>query len=686
MGSRGHCLGALSAVLLLPLTIAAWGAEYTVDRAAENASDDNPGTEDQPWLTVSHAAQTLQPGDTVYVKPGIYREAVSIRVSGEEGRPIIFHAVRPHPGDRVVISGADEITDWQACTADDAAGNPNHATIYYADIDWQPTRLVENGAQLPLAREPNDGWWIAEAGDTHTLQDRANLRAELGDLVGGAIWFWDVDTTSHGSRPILAFDPATGTLTLEKEIYRDRVVDPGNDRYFLQNRVQFIDRPGEWAWHEENGKVRLFVWPLAEDGPDGRLIEASRRGRFVIEWGSTQHIVIDGFEVRHGTGHGIGSWTAGSTDVRIENCIVHHNDSDGIHMRDTPGGVIRRNVVTHNWLGVAAGCGGGLVEENEIGWNLMDGLRIGQDNVTVRRNYLHDHVLWGHADNFQLFGGIEGMAFEENLLINGGQQMMMEGTGGGKLLGNMFVGSEAYAVIFGHGNADDYDVIGNTIALSGYGVLNLSGTGYRLRENVLVSGHGGPLFGYGEESHVESDRNLLWGAPGITGAPVIYNRNWNGTWESYRADSGQDANSLYADPKLANAPAFYQQMEGKRLLEFTTERVYLRGGTESYEVGDTVEFDFDGVARKVTEVGEDYIEFEPGFDGLPTKAGVVANWKGEDDLTLDLRLADDSPGRALAADGGPVGSRIDIQAYRRGDFDADGTRDLPVVARDVALP
>ena len=686
MSPRRYWWYAAIAVAGLPLPTGRWGVEYTVDQAAQNASDANPGTEAEPWLTVGHAAQTLQPGDTVYVRPGIYREPLRILVSGEEGRPIAFRALRPRPDDRVVISGADAITQWRVCTVENAGGNRNYASIYTADIDWKPTRLIEDGTPLTPAREPNEGWWVAEGGDTHTLEDRANLGAALGDLVGGSIWFWDVDTTSHGARPITAFDPATGGLTLAKEIYRDRVVDPGKDRYFLQNRLQFIDRPGEWAWHEADGQVRVFVWPLAEDGPAGHLIEASRRGRFVIEWGSAKHIVIDGFEVRHGTGHGIGSWTQGSADVRIENCVVHHNDSDGIHMRDTPRGVIRRNVVMHNWLGVAAGCGDGLVEENEIAWNLMDGLRIGQDNVTVRRNYLHDHVLWGHADNFQLFGGIEGMTFEQNLLINGGQQMMMEGTSGGKLRGNMIAGSEAYAVIFGHGNADDYDVIGNTIALSGYGVLNLSGTGYRLRENVLVSGHGGPLFGYGEQSQVQSDRNLLWRAPGVTGPPVVYNRNWNGTWEGYQADSGQDQSSVYADPRFISAPVFFQQMEGKRLLEFTTERIHLRGGTASYAVGDIVELDFDGIARRVTQVGADHIEIAPGLDALPVKAGVVANWKDNDDLTLHLRLAEGSPGARLSADGGPVGSRIDIQAYRRGDFDGDGARDLPVAPRDATLP
>ena len=642
---------------------AAFAAEYTVDRAAENASDANPGTAAEPWLTIDHAANAAEPGDVVLVKPGIYREHVSIRVSGEPGNPIAFRAIE-EDGKRAVVSGADAVEGWQPCSAETAAGNPNSMSIRYADIDWRPTRLSEDGAQLTLAREPNESWWVAESGDTHTLQDRAHLNADLGELVGGSAWFWDVDTTSHGSRRITASDPATGTLTFENEIYGDRVVDPGKDRYYLRDRVQLIDRPGEWAVHEVGDTFRLFVWPLSDENPSERLFEASRRARFVIELGGAKHIVLDGFEVRQGQGHGIGSWTEGSEDVRIENCHVHHNDSDGIHIRNTPGGVIRGNLVTHNWLGVSAGCGGGLVEGNDIGWNEMDGLRVGADNVTVRRNYLHDHTLWGHADNFQLFGGIEGMVFEENLLVNGGQQMMMEGTSGGKLIGNMIVGCEAYAVIFGHGNADDYDVIGNTVALSGYGVMNLSGTGYRIRDNVFASGHSGPLYGFGPDQQATSDHNLLWHGLGIADQPLVYNRNWHGTWDWYRGESGQDAHSDYADPKFRNAPVFFQQMEGGRLLEFTRERIYLRGGTESYAVGDIVEFDFNGVARKVTSVGEDYIDFEPALDALPNKAGVVSNWKANENLTLDFRLSDDSPGRGMSSDGGDVGSSIDISQWR----------------------
>lgn len=671
--------GIVVTLLALALVGPARAATYYVDRQAPNASDGNPGTEQSPWQTIGKAADSLQPGDVLLVKPGVYREQVVVRVSGTEERPITFRALRVEPEDRVVISGADEITGWQRCTEAIAPGNAHHASIFYADIEWTPTQLAEDGFALPLAREPNEGWWVAEGGGTHTLVDRENLALAPEALIGGSIFFWDVDTTSHNTRLITDFDADAHTITLKEEIYRDRVVEPERDRYYLKNKVQFIDRPGEWAVDATRTPHRIFVWP--SDGGDAaaHLYEGSRRGRHLFDYARAKHIIIDGFEVRHGQGHGIGSWAPGPESIRIENCVVHHNDGIGLSIRSTPRCIIRRNVALHNYIGIAAGCEGGLVEENEIGWNHMDGLRIGANNVTVRRNYIHDHTLWGHADNFQLFGGIQGMRFERNLLINGGQQMMMEGTSGGQLAGNMIVGCEAYAVIFGHDTCRDYEVIGNTVALSGYGVLNLTGRGYRIHSNVFVSGHGGPLYGFGAGTNVQSDYNLLWRALGATGPPIVYDRNWHGTLETYRQASGQDAHTVYADPRFVNAPAFFQQMEGGRLLEFTKDKVFLRGGTGTYEVGDIVELNFDGVVRRVREVGEDYIVVEPGRDSLPRKAGVVCNWKDNDDLALDLRLREDSPGRTLSPAGDLVGSDIDIRAFRRGDFDGDGRRDLPLV-------
>ncbi len=63
---------------------------------APNGNDANAGSEAQPWATISHAAQTLEPGDTVLVKNGTYG-GVYVNRSGAPGKPMTFKAF---PGDK----------------------------------------------------------------------------------------------------------------------------------------------------------------------------------------------------------------------------------------------------------------------------------------------------------------------------------------------------------------------------------------------------------------------------------------------------------------------------------------------------------------------------------------------------------------------------------------------------------
>lgn len=64
-----------------------FAAEYYV---ATNGKDVNPGSLVSPWKTIQKAADTLQPGDTVFVRRGVYKGLVTINVSGAPGAPITF--------------------------------------------------------------------------------------------------------------------------------------------------------------------------------------------------------------------------------------------------------------------------------------------------------------------------------------------------------------------------------------------------------------------------------------------------------------------------------------------------------------------------------------------------------------------------------------------------------------------
>ena len=58
---------------------------------------------------IGEGAARLEPGDTLLLHGGIYRETVTIDKSGTAERPIIIRAAE---GENVIVTGADHITEW----------------------------------------------------------------------------------------------------------------------------------------------------------------------------------------------------------------------------------------------------------------------------------------------------------------------------------------------------------------------------------------------------------------------------------------------------------------------------------------------------------------------------------------------------------------------------------------------
>src|SRR4051812_49125852 len=74
-----------------------------------SGNDSSPGTLSNPFKTIQRAANIANPGDTVLVRGGTYRETVKPAHSGTSSGRIVF---KPYNGESVTISGADPINDW----------------------------------------------------------------------------------------------------------------------------------------------------------------------------------------------------------------------------------------------------------------------------------------------------------------------------------------------------------------------------------------------------------------------------------------------------------------------------------------------------------------------------------------------------------------------------------------------
>ena len=119
---------------------AANAATYYV---ATNGSDSNSGSLSSPFKTIQKATDTVQPGDKVIVKAGIYYERVIIKTSGTDGQPITFEGERgPNNEWLSIIDGSDVTSGWAPAPEKD----PNNYGVYKTTaIGYEPYSMTADG-------------------------------------------------------------------------------------------------------------------------------------------------------------------------------------------------------------------------------------------------------------------------------------------------------------------------------------------------------------------------------------------------------------------------------------------------------------------------------------------------------------------------------------------------------------
>lgn len=68
-----------------------------------SGDDDGDGTLKSPWKTIQKAADSLEAGETVFVREGVYEEFITINRSGsaEEG----YITFKAYPGETPIVDG-----------------------------------------------------------------------------------------------------------------------------------------------------------------------------------------------------------------------------------------------------------------------------------------------------------------------------------------------------------------------------------------------------------------------------------------------------------------------------------------------------------------------------------------------------------------------------------------------------
>ncbi len=105
----------LMKTILVAASLTGMSLQAAEIHVSPSGSNENDGSTGSPLKTIQAAANKAQPGDTVTVYGGIYREEINPPRGGVEGKPIVFQAA---PGEKVVVKASEIVTGWKKLEGD----------------------------------------------------------------------------------------------------------------------------------------------------------------------------------------------------------------------------------------------------------------------------------------------------------------------------------------------------------------------------------------------------------------------------------------------------------------------------------------------------------------------------------------------------------------------------------------
>ena len=508
MNRRGLLLLAVLAV------VPVHAADYYVDADDPTAADTNPGTIAKPFVTVQKAADLVQPGDTVRLKAGVYRQQFVLKTSGTEKAPITFEAA---PGDegKVLFRGTEIVPQV------DQQPGP-HGTVLSLSYDRKFWILGEEGKRE--LRDYVDQCFV----DDELLQ----IVPEREMLRPGRYW---VDRTAQPNQLLLMLPTGKRWPDCHLEVSR------------LQRAISFVEQPGDLATRPRHHDVVIrnlsfFGFATNPRCPviDLRACRQVRVEGCKIRWSnslgiqltSCSYVTLAGNDVQH-CGHlGIGG---GQMDhITLEDNITSHNnyklysvwwECGGVKLCGITDSTIRRHLSIGN-------LGEGMWFDWDCSRNTVEGCLSAYNVVT---GFLNE-VAPGNTFRNNIFA-FNRVVQGAGISISGSSDVVVEN--------NIFYGNE--------GNAVD---IGGAPGKRAYGDDFVKCNNNRLAHNIMAAnfanvGSVGAIPRYAENNR--SDQNLLWAwkseQPFLLDGKLLSLEEWRGT-------TGNDRNSVVADPGFADPEAF----------------------------------------------------------------------------------------------------------------------------------
>ncbi len=473
---------------------------YYVSSIDPSANDHNPGTQAQPWRTltrVQSALDSLNPGDQILLQRGsIFDGGLSwVGARGTPDAPITLGAYGD--GDNPILSGAETLREWISIGVDRWQAS-------CATCEGAVNGLMIDGELQAMARHPNpdqgdDGYlYFDSAASRFSISDDA-LRGDIdwsgGELVVRSIaWVLDrLPISAHEGDTLVTTDPASYDLT-------------SGYGYFIQNHADALDRDGEWIYDADTQMVTLY-WSAGE--PSAFDIEVTARDSLLrIEAAHhievrdltlhgadalalyierCSHVGIVGVSVINGGADGIR--VASCDDLNVANSRIAHMLNNGANIDDCQRCTLYGSTI--EYIGLLAGMGGS-------GDGKYLGVRVEGEQTRFERNRI-EHI--GYIGVI-----VVGNVWVQQNVVRHFTQVKIDGGGiyayrtqGSHIIGNLVVDgmgntagtpleSPSANGIYIDDNSMDIDVRANIIGWVGAAGIYLHNTrDVRVTDNLVVA-------------------------------------------------------------------------------------------------------------------------------------------------------------------------------------------------------
>lgn len=337
----------------------------------------------QQFRTIGEAAKGVQPGDTVLIHSGVYREGVTVEAGGTASRPIRFEAA---PAANVTVTGADVLTGWAKEPGTDNIfsvawpysfiGGPTHAhpdDDYHAMIGRAEQVFVQGYALHQVLRRDqlSRGTFFADldakrlyvwsAGDEDITQGGIKVEASTRSV----LWRCTGDyVTLRGIRFRYAANMAqqgAGQFAGRHDTVEDCVFERtnGNGCSF-----QAPDITVRRCTFQDNGQLGFGAARADRLHLDGCLVRNNNVKGFGRGWeaGGLKIVLSRGAILENSrfvSNRGSGVWfDIGNENSEVRNCLIANNEDAGIFYEISYGLHAHDNVIVGNGFADTPGAWG----------------------------------------------------------------------------------------------------------------------------------------------------------------------------------------------------------------------------------------------------------------------------------------------------------------------------------------